>query len=105
MDVYVASLTLLIILLLAAGYWKANQDGKDISLVKDLNEQEIELLDDEIHDIDRETTADRYHDFRLQFLTVYGLAIAADWLQVCCEPGKRCLNWTCKLTFAGFFHV
>ncbi|KAI6783439.1 uncharacterized protein J7T54_004466 [Emericellopsis cladophorae] len=81
MDIYTASLTVHVLLLLAAGYWKTFQDSKDILVVQSLNEREIELLDDEIHDIDRETTADRYHDFRLQFLSVYGFAVAADWLQ------------------------
>ncbi|RJE16827.1 Major facilitator superfamily, partial [Aspergillus sclerotialis] len=41
-----------------------------------------ETIDDELHDLDcRETTADKFFGFRNQFLRVYGLAIAADWLQ------------------------
>lgn len=97
MDIYITSLSFLILLLLVAAYWKAKEDSNDVSLINSLDEHEIELLDDEIHDIDRETTADRFHEFRLQFLMVYGLAIAADWLQVCSKPGRGFLKQHFKL--------
>jgi hypothetical protein len=42
----------------------------------------LDLMDDEIHDFNHETTAERYFNFRSKFLWAYGLAIAADWLQV-----------------------
>ncbi|KAM0336161.1 hypothetical protein ACHAPQ_004436 [Fusarium lateritium] len=41
----------------------------------------LDLMDDEIHDFNHETTAERYFNFRSRFLWAYGLAIAADWLQ------------------------
>lgn len=82
MDIYVASLTLFILLLIAAVYWEFHQDNGRESPADTEEVHQLQILDDEIHDIDRETTADRYHDFRSQFLTIYGLVVAADWLQV-----------------------
>lgn len=82
MDTYIASLTLLTLILVIAAYWKSTQDNGEASLFSSPEDHQLEMLDEEIHDIDRETTADRYHGFRQQFLIVYGLAIAADWLQV-----------------------
>ena len=39
-------------------------------------------IDEELHDIEKSSTLDRFAQFRKQFLMVYVCATAADWLQV-----------------------
>ncbi|KAF4333861.1 major facilitator superfamily domain protein [Fusarium beomiforme] len=56
----------------------------------------FDMIDDEIHDINHESTGDRYYNFRSNFVLVYGLAMAAEWLQASYLYG--CLRNTHKLS-------
>lgn len=82
MDVYTSSLVVLTLLLASAACWKSKGKGAEPSLFDSAEEHRLQIIDDEIHDPDRDISLDRYHNFRLRFLVVYGLAIAGDWLQV-----------------------
>ena len=82
MDIYLSTLVVLVLPLIGATYWKWNFNDAQSNLFATPEDQQLQIIDEEIHDIDCETTLDRYHSFLLRFLPVYGLAIAADWLQV-----------------------
>lgn len=84
MSLYVANLVVVAVLLAMAAYWQQQRNTKTSLLPPQLQEVDRhETIDDELHDLDRcETTADKFFSFRNRFLRVYGLATAADWLQV-----------------------
>jgi hypothetical protein len=82
MDYYTATLFILFILLIFAAYRHYTHALSGLVLMSADEANRLDLMDDEIHDFNHETTAERYFNFRSNFLWVYGLAIAADWLQV-----------------------
>ena len=80
---YTVHLLVLVILLSYAAYRQHQREQRTSLVLRPPEEaNQLEILDDEIHDFDQETTADTYYGFRRSFLVVYSLAIAADWLQV-----------------------
>ncbi|KAF4946325.1 hypothetical protein FGADI_11276 [Fusarium gaditjirri] len=80
MDHYTITLIVFIIPLIFASYWYHRH--VTLAVVRgSADESSREMIDDEIHDIDHESTGDRYYNFRNRFLWVYGLAMAAEWLQ------------------------
>jgi MFS family permease len=83
---YVANLVVLAILLVIAAYSQHQQrKTTKISLLPPnlQKDDRPETIDDGPHDLGRrDTTTDRFFSFRNQFLQVYVLAMAADWLQV-----------------------
>ncbi|CAJ0541028.1 Ff.00g078450.m01.CDS01 [Fusarium sp. VM40] len=81
MDYYTATLILLFILLAFAAYRHYTHALSSLVLMSADEANRLDLMDDEIHDFNHETTAERYFNFRSKFLWTYGLAIAADWLQ------------------------
>ncbi|KAH7262845.1 hypothetical protein BKA59DRAFT_39989 [Fusarium tricinctum] len=81
MDYYTATLLILFILLIFAAYRHYTHAVSGLVLMSADEANRLDLMDDEIHDFNHETTAERYFNFRSKFLWVYGLAIAADWLQ------------------------
>jgi hypothetical protein len=53
-----------------------------IPLTNRTESAELDAIDDDLHDIESDATATRRDKFRNRFLQFYGLAVAADWLQV-----------------------
>jgi hypothetical protein len=82
MDYYTSTLVILFILLIFAAYRHYMHALSGLVLMSADEANRLDLMDDEIHDFNHETTAERYFSFRSNFLWAYGLAIAADWLQV-----------------------
>ncbi|KFA77473.1 hypothetical protein S40288_08706 [Stachybotrys chartarum IBT 40288] len=81
MDSYTTSLLILISLLIISSWWHHKGTSEKLALVPEDEADRFNIIDEEIHDLDHDTTADKYFDFRNQFLFVYGLVMAADWLQ------------------------
>lgn len=82
MDHYTITLIIVSIPLISASYWHHRHvTSKAVGGSAD-EANRLDMIDDEIHDIDHESTGDRYYNFRNKFLWVYGLAMAAEWLQV-----------------------
>jgi MFS transporter, MFS domain-containing protein family, molybdate-anion transporter len=80
---YVASLLLFLILLGGAAYWQHHHHlAGRLSLIKPDGSEELDAIDDELHDIDSDSTSNRYFQFLNRFFLGHGLATAADWLQV-----------------------
>lgn len=83
MAIYASTLAILGVGVAAAATQHFRRNAVEHSLLPGNDEQGYyEVLDDELHDLDHDTTADRYYAFLNRFLPVYVLAIAADWLQV-----------------------
>lgn len=82
MDPYLINLIISAVLLVIAACWHHKRTSTGLQLIPQGEAHQFDVIDDEIHDLDHDTTADRYFNFRNQFLQVYGLVMAADWLQV-----------------------
>ena len=82
MDSYVITLTISVTLLAVAASWQHKQTSTSLQLIPQTELHQFDIIDNELHDFERDTTADRFYSFRNQFLLVYGLVMAADWLQV-----------------------
>ncbi|KAI1012628.1 hypothetical protein LB504_008515 [Fusarium proliferatum] len=81
MDYYTITLIVLIIPLIFASYWHHRHVTLKVVRASAAEAGRLDMIDDEIHDIDHDSTGDRYYNFRNKFLWVYGLAMAAEWLQ------------------------
>lgn len=78
MDVYTINLFVLIPLLIVAALSQHRGDTRWLPVpIKDLD-----IIDEELHDMHHETMLESFSNFRRQFLKAYVPAIAADWLQV-----------------------
>ncbi|KAL9575769.1 hypothetical protein ACKAV7_000126 [Fusarium commune] len=90
MDHYTITVIILIIPLIFASYW--HHKHVTLKVVRGSADESghLDMIDDEIHDVDHESTGDRYYNFCNKFLWVYGLAMAAEWLQAenCGTPGR-----------------
>jgi hypothetical protein len=82
MDHYTITLIIVTIPLIFASYWHHRHVTSKLVRGSADEANRLDMIDDEIHDIDHESTGDRYYNFRNKFLWVYGLAMAAEWLQV-----------------------
>ncbi|EWY80729.1 hypothetical protein FOYG_16657 [Fusarium oxysporum NRRL 32931] len=96
MDHYTITLIILIIPLIFASYWHHRHLTLTVVRGSADESSRLDMIDDEIHDIDHESTGDRYYNFRNQFLWVYGLAMAAEWFQA--SYLYSCLKNTHKLS-------
>ncbi|KAH7182099.1 hypothetical protein DER46DRAFT_642006 [Fusarium sp. MPI-SDFR-AT-0072] len=104
MDHYTITVIILIIPLIFASYW--HHKHVTLKVVRGSADESghLDMIDDEIHDVDHESTGDRYYNFCNKFLWVYGLAMAAEWLQA--SYLYSCLKNTHKLSepvIATFF--
>jgi MFS transporter, MFS domain-containing protein family, molybdate-anion transporter len=102
MDHYTITLIILIIPLIFASY--SHHRYVTLKLVRGSGEEasRLDMIDDEIHDVDHESTHDRYYNFRNKFLWVYGLAMAAEWLQVSFRkrrmtPSRKMSDFCCSM--------
>ena len=82
MDSYVITLIISVTLIVVAASWQHKQTSIQLQLIPQTELHRFDIIDNELHDFERDTTADRFYSFRNQFLLVYGLVMAADWLQV-----------------------
>ncbi|KAM5524084.1 major facilitator superfamily domain containing protein 5 [Fusarium oxysporum f. sp. phaseoli] len=96
MDHYTITLIIVTIPLIFASYWHHRHVTSKLVRGSADEANRLDMIDDEIHDIDHESTGDRYYNFRNQFLWVYGLAMAAEWLQA--SYLYSCLKNTHKLS-------
>ncbi|CVL02585.1 uncharacterized protein FMAN_00089 [Fusarium mangiferae] len=96
MDYYTITLIVLIIPLIFASYWHHRHVTLEVVRASAAEAGRLDMIDDEIHDIDHDSTGDRYYNFRNKFLWVYGLAMAAEWLQA--SYLYSCLKNTHKLS-------
>ncbi|KLO86429.1 uncharacterized protein LW93_11204 [Fusarium fujikuroi] len=96
MDYYTITLIILIIPLIFASYWHHRHVTLKVVRASAAEAGRLDMIDDEIHDIDHDSTGDRYYNFRNKFLWVYGLAMAAEWLQA--SYLYSCLKNTHKLS-------
>ncbi|SCO27189.1 uncharacterized protein FFMR_00068 [Fusarium fujikuroi] len=96
MDYYTITLIILIIPLIFASYWHHRHVTLKVVRASAAEAGRLDIIDDEIHDIDHDSTGDRYYNFRNKFLWVYGLAMAAEWLQA--SYLYSCLKNTHKLS-------
>ncbi|TXC04898.1 hypothetical protein FocTR4_00002170 [Fusarium oxysporum f. sp. cubense] len=96
MDHYTITLIIVTIPLIFAPYWHHRHVTSKLVRGSADEANRLDMIDDEIHDIDHESTGDRYYNFRNQFLWVYGLAMAAEWLQAenCGTPGRSLMAET-----------
>ncbi|RBA11150.1 hypothetical protein FPRO05_04323 [Fusarium proliferatum] len=81
MDYYTITLIILIIPLIIASYLHHRHVTLQVERASAAESGRLDMIDDEIHNIDHDSTGDRYYNFRNKFLWVYGLAMAAEWLQ------------------------
>ncbi|KAF5679389.1 major facilitator superfamily domain-containing protein [Fusarium heterosporum] len=81
MDHYVVTLAILIVPLTFAAYWHHDHALSKLVLISADEVNRLDMMDDEIHDVNHETTAERFFSFCNNFLWVYGLVMAAEWLQ------------------------
>ncbi|KAF5704516.1 major facilitator superfamily domain-containing protein [Fusarium globosum] len=81
MDHYTTTLIILIIPLIFASYLHHRHVTLKVERASAAESGRLDMIDDEIHDIEHDSTGDRYYNFRNKFLWVYGLAMAAEWLQ------------------------
>ena len=79
MDIYAIALFLFSCLLVGAAYW---QPPGRLSLINRSGSEQLDVIDDELHNIESDSTAIRFYKFRTRYMQIHGLAIAADWLQV-----------------------
>ncbi|SCO08631.1 uncharacterized protein FFB20_13086 [Fusarium fujikuroi] len=96
MDYYTITLIILIIPLIFASYRHHRHVTLKVVRASAAEAGRLDMIDDEIHDIDHDSTGDRYYNFRNKFLWVYGLAMAAEWLQA--SYLYSCLKNTHKLS-------
>ncbi|SCV50603.1 uncharacterized protein FFB14_11522 [Fusarium fujikuroi] len=96
MDYYTITLIILIIPLIIASYLHHRHVTLKVERASAAESGRLDMIDDEIHDIDHDSTGDRYYNFRNKFLWVYGLAMAAEWLQA--SYLYSCLKNTHKLS-------
>lgn len=82
MDFYAVNLVVLIGLLASAAY--AQHQRTKTKLIPELERgaRQLKVVDEGSEDFHRDTTTPRFFGFCTTFLVGYGLAIAADWLQV-----------------------
>ncbi|KAF4993971.1 hypothetical protein FGRMN_6102 [Fusarium graminum] len=81
MDHYVVTLAILIVILTFAAYWHHDHALSKLFLISADEVNRLDMMDDEIHDVNHETTAERFFSFCNNFLWVYGLVMTAEWLQ------------------------
>lgn len=80
MNPYIISLAVLVVL--TVGLARGQQTSISVDFNRLLSRQRYKEVDDELHDLDRDSTLDKFASFRHEFLMVYVCATAADWLQV-----------------------
>jgi hypothetical protein len=88
MDLYTIHLLVLIPLLIAAAWSQRDANTRHT----ETSTKEVDIVDDELHDMHHETMSEIFSTFRDRFLKAYVLAIASDWLQVSKEKPKQTKN-------------
>ncbi|KAF5965936.1 major facilitator superfamily domain-containing protein [Fusarium bulbicola] len=96
MDYYTITLIIVVIPLIFASFWHHRHVALKVVRASAAESSRLDMIDNEIHDIDHESTGERYYKFRCKFLWVYGLAMAAEWLQA--SYLYSCLKNTHKLS-------
>lgn len=82
MEYYTITLIIVIIPLIFASYRHHRHVTFKVVQASAAEARRLDIIDDEIHDMKHESMGDRYYNFRNKFLWAYGLAMAAEWLQV-----------------------
>jgi hypothetical protein len=82
MDPYTVTLIIITIPLIFASFWHHRHVTLKVVRASAAEARRLDMIDDEIHDMNHESMGDRYYNFRNMFLWAYGLAMAAEWLQV-----------------------